>query len=397
MTPIVLDIYHGDVVSSFEDVYNSGIRGVIHKASQGDSFKDKKYSARRPLAEKANLLWGAYHFGTGADVEDQVNNFLEAVGDASGVLLCLDYEPNPKGSSMNIDQAKKFLELVFKKTGQKPVLYSGHFIKETLPNKYKEFFGEHRLWLCQYSSKPVVPSAWGDYWLWQYTGDGVGPGPHSVDGVGPDVDLNVFDGDEKKLKKEWAENSSENVSETVTSDSHQNDDNDTSDSGDGHDDLPWMKIAKSLLGIEEEPGSGDNPVILGWAKKLGISDYNHDSIPWCALFVSYIVSEFGEDVTDAPLWALSWKNWGTKVDGSAYGAILVFKRQGGGHVGFYVSEDDDNYHVLGGNQGDMVCVKAVPKKNCVGIRWPTDHLDLLNKGAIEKDLDGSIISEDQMK
>ena len=34
------------------------------------------------------------------------------------------------------------------------------------------------------------------------------------------------------------------------------------------------------------------------------------------------------------------------------GDILTFKRNGGGHVGLYVGEDKDCYHVLGGNQGN---------------------------------------------
>mgnify|MGYP003386591729 FL=1 len=104
--PLVLDLYHGDVVTSWDTIHDSGIRGVIHKASQGSSIVDKKYADRKPQAQRAGLLWGAYHFGDGSDVDAQVNNFLSVVGDAKDTLLALDFEPNPKGASMSLSQAK---------------------------------------------------------------------------------------------------------------------------------------------------------------------------------------------------------------------------------------------------------------------------------------------------
>jgi hypothetical protein len=50
---------------------------------------------------------------------------------------------------------------------------------------------------------------------------------------------------------------------------------------------------------------------------------------------------------------------------------MVFKRAGGGHVGFYVGEDKDAYHILGGNQSDMVSVARVAKDRHVDARWPS--------------------------
>jgi hypothetical protein len=43
------------------------------------------------------------------------------------------------------------------------------------------------------------------------------------------------------------------------------------------------------------------------------------------------------------------------------GDILTFKRNGGGHVGFYVGEDKECFHVLGGNQGNQMCVSRIAK------------------------------------
>lgn len=370
-----------------------GLRGIIHKASQGSDLKDKKYSVRKPQALEAGFLWGAYHFGTGDDVDEQVDNFLEAVGDYSNTLLALDFEPNPKGSSMSLPQAVSFLEKVYKKTGQRPILYSGHFIKEAINKNsiYNVTLSRYRLWLCQYGPKAVVPSVWDNYWLWQYTGDGIGQKPHTIDGIQGDVDLNVFNGDVNQLKKEWIVSDGFTNANSVVVDTNNTDIVDKDNDGD----LPWMKIAKSLLGTEEEPGSGDNPEIIKWARGLGlINDYNHDSIPWCGLFAAHVASEAGFDVPDAPLWALSWKNWGKKSD-EAYGALVVFKRNGGGHVGFLVGQDDDYYHVLGGNQSDSVCITKIDKSRCVGIRWPDGVDEKLKKELPHQDLDVSISTNEK--
>jgi hypothetical protein len=51
-------------------------------------------------------------------------------------------------------------------------------------------------------------------------------------------------------------------------------------------------------------------------------------------------------------------------------ASLVFKREGGGHVGFYLGEDASSYQVLGGNQDDAVSVARLPKTRLIASRCP---------------------------
>lgn len=55
----------------------------------------------------------------------------------------------------------------------------------------------------------------------------------------------------------------------------------------------------------------------------------------------------------------------------APGAVLVFGRPGGGHVGFYLGEDAADYVVLGGNQGDAVSIARLAKARCIARRWPS--------------------------
>jgi len=120
--------------------------------------------------------------------------------------------------------------------------------------------------------------------------------------------------------------------------------------------------AVKLIGIKEVVGKVHNPVIMAWAKDLDLQKiYTADEIPWCGLFIAYVCHKAGIEVIDKPLWALSWAKWGTKVTEPMLGDILTFKRDGGGHVGIYVGEDKDCYHVLGGNQGNSVSVTRIVK------------------------------------
>jgi uncharacterized protein (TIGR02594 family) len=86
-----------------------------------------------------------------------------------------------------------------------------------------------------------------------------------------------------------------------------------------------------------------------------------------------------------PLWALNWNSFGNKLSEPAYGAIIVFSRTGGGHVGFYVGEDDKHWHVLGGNQSDKVSIIAKAKDtSCKGFRWPPGMEKFYKKGRISQ-------------
>jgi uncharacterized protein (TIGR02594 family) len=120
--------------------------------------------------------------------------------------------------------------------------------------------------------------------------------------------------------------------------------------------------AVKMLGTKEIVGKEHNPVIMGWAKELGLQKvYTADEIPWCGLAVAYAAHKAGVQVVDKPLWALNWAKFGNKVDEPMLGDVLTFKRNGGGHVGIYVGEDKDCYHVLGGNQGNAMTVTRILK------------------------------------
>ena len=138
----------------------------------------------------------------------------------------------------------------------------------------------------------------------------------------------------------------------------------------------WLAAARAKLGTREAPGPANSATIMGWAKRLGTKilgmAYNADSVPWCGVFVAACIQEAG--LTPAPIAvrAKSWAAWGARLQFGrlAPGAVLVFQREGGGHVGFYVGEDKKHYMVLGGNQGNKVSIVAIEKERLVACRWP---------------------------
>jgi uncharacterized protein (TIGR02594 family) len=157
--------------------------------------------------------------------------------------------------------------------------------------------------------------------------------------------------------------------------------------------LPWIVTAESLMFTNEVPGSGNNPRIMHWARGVGgwvAKEYSADSIPWCGLFAAHCMRANGIPLEiDNPLSALAWNQFGLKTE-PCYGAVIVFRRTGGGHVGFYMSEDEDTFHVLGGNQSDSVNITRVAKDRWVGCRWPKGYESLKVPGRIRRTFDGQI-------
>lgn len=138
----------------------------------------------------------------------------------------------------------------------------------------------------------------------------------------------------------------------------------------------WLKLARTDLGLRETPGVANNPVLMkrfaSITKQLGIL-YNADSVPWCGAIMAWWMNQCGIEPPKIAVRAKSWASWGTPVSPGvlAPGTVLVFEREGGGHVAIYVGEDAGYYHVIGGNQGDRISVTKIAKSRCVARRWPS--------------------------
>jgi uncharacterized protein (TIGR02594 family) len=133
----------------------------------------------------------------------------------------------------------------------------------------------------------------------------------------------------------------------------------------------WLEVAERYQGLKEIPGPNHNKTILAMLEKLH-AWWRDDETPWCGVFVGHCMAEVGLPYPKFYMRAKAWSDYGSLLrrDRLAPGAILVFDRAGGGHVGFYVGEDAGHYFVLGGNQGNAVNVMKLGKTRLVASRWP---------------------------
>jgi len=100
---------------------------------------------------------------------------------------------------------------------------------------------------------------------------------------------------------------------------------------------------------------------------------------WCAAFLNAVLNQHGipgsESVSDHPLMARSFLEWGESVDVPRRGDIMVFRRGNSGwegHVAIYLGTIEKNgrtyYRILGGNQDNEVNVSDYPASLLLDIR-----------------------------
>jgi lysozyme len=195
-TARVIDLsHHNTVPESLKPARESGIWGVIHKATEGTGFVDSKLGARFALAQDAGMLWGAYHFLRPGNMAQQADFFVKTMAPYTDykTLFACDYEV----SGITLSDVRDFMDLVEEATGRACVLYSGHVLKEALAKENPTWLAERRLWLAQYASSPTVPSGFA-LWLWQYSDKG------EVPGITPPTDVNAYAGTVDELEASWS-------------------------------------------------------------------------------------------------------------------------------------------------------------------------------------------------
>lgn len=163
--------------------------------------------------------------------------------------------------------------------------------------------------------------------------------------------------------------------------------------------MPKMiQEAVKLYGLLETPGPANNPTIMKMAETLKIKSYTSDSIAWCGLIMGYLALMAGKDLSMFPkpadmLWALNWRKFGKSVPQPMLGDVIVFKRNGGGHVALYVGEDTDAYHILGGNQSDSVNIMRNAKSKAVAFRRPAYNIQPASVQRIMRAKSGTIFND----
>jgi lysozyme len=200
---LVIDLSHYNSVADLQNAQAAGVLGIIHKASQGTTFPDAQYAPRREQAREQGLLWGAYHFGNGDDGIAQAEYFLNAASPDSETLLILDFESNPAGSTMSLEEARDFVTHIQSITGNWPGLYGGSYLKEKLGVGSDPVLANCWLWLAQYGPTAVVPPNWPSWTLWQWTDGHIVPDTQPIPGISP-CDRSYYIADAAQLQSRWA-------------------------------------------------------------------------------------------------------------------------------------------------------------------------------------------------
>lgn len=134
--------------------------------------------------------------------------------------------------------------------------------------------------------------------------------------------------------------------------------------------LSWIEEAKKHIGLSEIVGKQHNPTIINWLIQLN-AWWRDDETPWCGTFVAHCLKETNRKLPKHWYRAKAYVHYGTPLKQPAYGCIVVFERQGGGHVGFVVGRDKEGHlMVLGGNQGNQVSIAKFPRNRVIAYVWP---------------------------
>jgi lysozyme len=226
----VVNMSHYDLMRpDFVAMKSEGVLGIIHEASFPRYERDWRYPERQVAAMRAGLLWGAYHFGDGTDPIRQADHFLSVVASSHplvngaaqeektrpGVLLVLDFEKNHyRGGNMTAAQAVAFAQRIKERTGKYPGIYGSEYRLRQMFSGVNSAQGAILsncwLWVANYHAQPRGVSPWGQWHMWQYTGDGkCALRPRSAFPVGVanmrKAERNIFNGNNALLQAFWKE------------------------------------------------------------------------------------------------------------------------------------------------------------------------------------------------
>lgn len=139
--------------------------------------------------------------------------------------------------------------------------------------------------------------------------------------------------------------------------------------------MSMLELAHAEMGVAEVEGEGFNPRIMEYFRASGGDWVKDDATPWCGGFMGWLAHRSGHRLAPEPLRARSWLDWGEILTKPVPGCVVVLKRGSDpreGHVALLEKVDGDHLYLLGGNQGNKVCIAKFPVSDVLGYRWPDD-------------------------
>lgn len=192
-----IDISHYQESIDWSRLRNAQVKGqplrfVMIKATEGVSIIDENFNENFYQARQNDLIRGAYHFFVPSeDPARQALFFMKQVHLESGDLPpVLDVEKAGKLSVAELQTAvRKWLGIVEKHYGVKPIIYTGYHFKLKYLND--AVFDAYPYWIAHYYVEQLEYK--GSWSFWQYTDVG------HIDGIRGYVDCNIFNGELPQL------------------------------------------------------------------------------------------------------------------------------------------------------------------------------------------------------
>ena len=143
--------------------------------------------------------------------------------------------------------------------------------------------------------------------------------------------------------------------------------------------LPWWLVeALHDYAVAEIEGKEHNFNVLQIWKDAKLGGIKDDETPWCSGAVSAWIERSG--IRSArTAWARNYLDYGVELDRPMLGAIVVFSRGKGGHVGFVtgITKDKKQIRVIGGNQSNAVNERMFDVSRVLGYRNPSAKVSLV--------------------
>jgi uncharacterized protein (TIGR02594 family) len=129
----------------------------------------------------------------------------------------------------------------------------------------------------------------------------------------------------------------------------------------------FLELMK-FYGVAEITGPVNNNIIVSWFKELGFPEIKDDETAWCSLTINIMARRLSLTHTGR-LDARSWMQVGKEITDPKIGHIVVYWRESisgwKGHVGLFAGFNENKTAImtLGGNQGNMIGIRAYPIKS----------------------------------
>lgn len=165
---------------------------IYVKSTEGCTVFNSYYNHDYAMARSKGIRVGSYHFfSTTSPGYKQAWEFLKKSKFNKGDLApVLDVEPNDwqvkvmGGANVLLANVRQWLEIVYKQTGQRPILYVGQTFAHKYLTQATDITGNYLVWVARYGE---YQPTW-KLTIWQLSPDG------RVSGIHGNVDINVFSG-----------------------------------------------------------------------------------------------------------------------------------------------------------------------------------------------------------